>query len=149
MSLAELTGTAARHNAFQWFHRASGKPRERLRKLEDALARPQPEPEAEPVSAGAFVDQIEAAIQEQSRREIMSVLVHLKQSEIRALVRRTARAKGRYLAALMELPRSQSSRKTAIEALALARQEYEELEKGLETLRRMILDHDVQVAGVR
>jgi hypothetical protein len=49
----------------------------------------------------------------------------------------------------MELPRSQSSRKTAIEELALARQEYQELEKGLELLRQLILDNDVQVGGVR
>ena len=147
MSLAELTGPLTRNNALQWFHRTSGTPRERLRMLEDALALP--EPEAEPVSAGAFVDQIEETIQEQSKREIMSVLVHLKQSEVRALVRRAAHAKGRYLAALMELPRSQSSRKTVIEELVLARQEYEELEKGLQILRQLVLDNDVQVGGVR
>lgn len=148
MTLAELTGLDGRGNStLQWFHRTSGKPKERLRMLEDALA--VPEPDAEPVSAGAFVEQIEETIQEQSKREIMSVLVHLKQSEIRALVRRTAHAKGRYLAALMELPRSQCSRKTAIEELTLARQEYEELEKGLEILRQMILDNDVQIGGVR
>lgn len=148
MTLAELTGFDGRGNStLQWFHRTSGKPKERLRMLEDALA--VPEPDAEPVSAGAFVEQIEETIQEQSKREIMSVLVHLKQSEIRALVRRAAHAKGRYLAALMELPRSQCSRKTAIEELALARQEYEELEKGLEVLRQLILDNDVQITGVR
>lgn len=146
MTFAELTGNTS-SNALQWFHRTSGKPRERLRLLEDALATPQPEPE--PLSAGAFVEQIEDTIQEQSKREIMSVLVQLKQSEIRALARRAAHAKGRYLAALMELPRSQCSRKTAIEGLALARQEYEELEKGLQILRRLILDNDVQVGGVR
>lgn len=148
MTLSELTGFDGRGNStLQWFHRTSGKPKERLRMLEDALA--VPEPDAEPVSAGAFVEQIEESIQEQSKREIMSVLVHLKQSEIRALVRRAAHAKGRYLAALMELPRSQCSRKTAIEELALARQEYEELEKGLEVLRQLILDNDVQITGVR
>lgn len=147
MTLAELTGRTGRNNALQWFHLTSGRPQERLRTLEDALAKP--EPEVEPVSAGAFADQIDQTIQEQSKREIMSVLVHLKQSEIRALVRRAAHAKGRYLAALMELPRSQCSRKTAIEELAVARREYEELEKGLEILRRLILDNDVQVAGVR
>lgn len=148
MTLAELTGFDGRGNSsLQWFHRTSGKPQERLRMLEDALAVPEADPE--PVSAGAFVEQIEETIQEQSKREIMSVLVHLKQSEIRALVRRAAHAKGRYLAALMELPRSQCSRKTAIEELALARQEYEELEKGLEVLRQLILDNDVQINGVR
>jgi hypothetical protein len=148
MTLAELTGFDGRGNStLQWFHRTSGKPKERLRMLEDALA--VPEPDAEPVSAGAFVEQIEETIQEQSKREIMSVLVHLKQSEIRALVRRAAHAKGRYLAALMELPRSQCSRRTAIDELALARQEYEELEKGLEVLRQLILDNDVQITGVR
>src|SRR3546814_2521573 len=88
-------------------------------------------------------------IQAQSKREIMSVLVHLTQSEIRALVRRAAHAKGRYLATLMELPRSLSSRRTAVEELALARQEYEELEKGLEILRQLILDNDIQIGGVR
>lgn len=114
--------------------------------LEDALAVPEPDPE--PLTAGAFVEQIEESIQEQSKREIMSVLVHLKQSEIRALVRRTAQAKGRYLAALMEMPRTQASRKTALGELALARQEYEELEKGLEILRQLILDNDVQISGI-
>jgi hypothetical protein len=148
MILAELTGHDSRNNsALQWFHRTSGKPQERLRMLEDALAVPDPIPE--PLSAGAFVEHIDDTIQEQSKREIMSVLVHLKQNEIRALVRKAAHAKGRYLAALMEMPRSQSSRKTAIEELSLARQEYEELEKGLEVLRQLILDNDVQIGGVR
>ncbi|MGF1630962.1 MAG: hypothetical protein ACFCUT_15930 [Kiloniellaceae bacterium] len=147
MTLTEMTGYSSRNNALQWFHRSSGKPQERLRMLEDALAVPEPAPE--PVSAGAFVEQIEDTMQEQSKREIMSVLVHLKQSEIKALVRRAAHAKGRYLAALVEMPRSLSSRKTAIEELSLARQEYEELEKGLEILRQMILDNDVQVSGLR
>ena len=154
MTLADLTGRDDNRGpdnrgggALQWFHRSSGKPKERLRMLEDALAVPEPAPE--PVSAGAFVEQIEETIQEQSKREIMSVLVHLKQSEIRALVRRAAHAKGRYLAALMELPRSQCSRKTAVEELSLARREYEELERGLEVLRRLILDNDVQIGGVR
>jgi hypothetical protein len=148
MTLAELTGHNARSNqALQWFHRSSGKPQERLRLLEEALAVPEPEPE--PISAGAFVEHIDDTIQEQSKREIMSVLVHLKQNEIRALVRRAAHAKGRYLAALMELPRSQSSRKSAVEELSLARREYEELERGLEILRELILDNDVQVGGVK
>jgi len=35
------------------------------------------------------------------------------------------------------------------EELTLARQEYEELEKGLEVLRQLILDNDVQITGVR
>lgn len=148
MTLADLTGYDGRNSsALQWFHRSSGKPQERLRMLEDALAVPEPDPE--PVSAGAFVEQIEDTMQEQSKREIMSVLVHLKQSEIKALVRRAAHAKGRYLAALMEMPRSQASRKSAVEELSLARREYEELEKGLEILRQMILDNDVQIGGVR
>jgi hypothetical protein len=148
MTLEDLTGHNSRSaQALQWFHRSSGKPKERLRMLEETLAVPEPEPE--PVSAGAFVEHIDDTIQEQSKREIMSVLVHLKQSEIRALVRRAAHAKGRYLAALMELPRSQSSRKSAVEELSLARREFEELEKGLEILRALILDNDVQIAGVK
>jgi len=152
MTLSELAGFDNRsggNGALQWFHRTSGRPQERLRMLEDALAVPEPKAEAEAVSAGAFVEQIDDSIQEQSKREIMSVLVNLRQSEIRALVRRAAHAKGRYLAALMEMPRSQCSRKTAVEELALARQEYEELEKGLELLRQLILDNDVQINGVR
>ena len=156
MTLAELAGFDNRNSAngtLQWFHRTSGKPQERLRMLEDALAAPEPQADSQPapeaVSAGAFVEQIEDSIQEHSKREIMSVLVNLKQTEIRALVRRTARAKGRYLAALMEMPRSQSSRKTAVEELSLARREYEELEKGLDVLRELILENDIQVNGVR
>jgi hypothetical protein len=148
MTLADLIADDRqdRGGSLQWFHRTSGKPKERLRMLEDALAVPEPDPE--PLSAGAFVEQIEDTIQEHSKREIMSVLVHLKQTEIRALVRRAAHAKGRYIAALMEMPRTQCSRKTAVEELALARQEYEELEKGLEMLRQLILDNDVQINGV-
>lgn len=114
--------------------------------LEDTLAVPEPERRA--VSAGQFVDQIDETIQEHGRSEVMSVLVHLKQSEIRALVRRAARAKGRYLAALMALPRSQANRRSAVEEVTLARQEYEELDIGLKTLRQLILDNDIDVIGV-
>lgn len=147
MTLADLTGLDPRSNAaLQWFHRSSGKPREALRMLEDTLAVPEPERRA--VSAGQFVDQIDETIQEHGRSEVMSVLVHLKQSEIRALVRRAARAKGRYLAALMALPRSQANRRSAVEEVTLARQEYEELDIGLKTLRQLILDNDIDVIGV-
>lgn len=132
--------------ALQWFQRSSGKPRQSLRLLEETLA--VPEPERPSLSAGQFVDQIDETLRELSRGEIMSVLVHLKQSEIRALVRHTAYAKGRYLAALMELPRKQASRKAAIEEVALLRQEFEELETGLTTLRQLILDNDIEVTGV-
>lgn len=132
--------------ALQWFQRSSGKPRQSLRLLEETLA--VPEPERPSLSAGQFVDQIDDTLRELSRGEIMSVLVHLKQSEIRALVRHTAHAKGRYLAALMELPRKQASRKAAIEEIALLRQEFEELETGLTTLRQLILDNDIEVTGV-
>ncbi len=147
MTFADLTGLDPRSNsALQWFHRSSGKPRETLRLLEETLA--VPEPDRPRVSAGQFVDQIDETIQEQGRQEIMSVLVNLKQSEIRALVRRAAHAKGRYLAALMELPRNQASRKSAVEEVALLRQEYEELDVGLKTLRQLILDNDIDVVGV-
>lgn len=147
MSFADLTGTDSRSNsALQWFHRSSGKPQEALRMLEETLA--VPEPERPSVSAGQFVEEIDESIQEHGRREVMSVLIHLKQSEVRALVRRAARAKGRYLAALMALPRSQAGRKAAVEEVTLARQEYEELEMGLKTLRQLILDNDIDVIGV-
>lgn len=147
MSFADFPGTDPRSNtALQWFHRSSGKPRETLRMLEETLAVPEPERPA--VSAGQFVEEIDETIQEHGRREVMSVLVHLKQSEVRALVRRAARAKGRYLAALMALPRSQAGRKAAVEEVVLARQEYEELEMGLKTLRQLILDNDIDVIGV-
>src|SRR3546814_18848321 len=112
MTLVELTGNAARNNALQWFHRTSGRPRERLRMLEDALALPAPA--AEPTSAGAFVEPIEETIQEQSKREIMSVLVPLTQSEIMALVRRAAHAKRRLLAALLHLPPRPSRHNTTV-----------------------------------
>ncbi|HIP77928.1 MAG TPA: hypothetical protein EYH07_05655 [Kiloniellaceae bacterium] len=147
MTFTDLSrGDPRTNDALQWFHRTSGKPRQTLRMLEETLAAP--EPERPKVSAGEFVEQIDDSIQEQGRREVMSVLVNLRQSEIRALVRRAAHAKGRYLAALMELPRSQASRKTAIEEVALLRREYEELEIGLKTLRQLVLDNDIDVIGV-
>ncbi|NIA67611.1 hypothetical protein HBA54_03310 [Pelagibius litoralis] len=147
MTFADLTGIEPGSNqALQWFHRSSGKPRETLRMLEETLAAP--EPERPRVSAGQFVDQIDESIQEQGRHEVMSVLVHLKQSEIKALVRRAAHAKGRYLAALMELPRNQANRKAAVGEVSLLRQEYEELETGLKTLRQLILDNDIDIIGV-
>ncbi len=147
MTFSDLTGLDSRQtSALQWFHRSSGKPREALRLLEETLAVPEPERPA--VSAGEFAEQIEETMQEHGRREIMSVLVHLKQSEIRILARHAARAKGRYLAALMALPRSQAGRKAAVAEVTLARQEYEELEMGLKTLRQLILDNDIDIIGV-
>src|SRR3546814_6945726 len=91
MTLAELTANPSRNNALQWFHRTSGKPQERLRMLEDALAAPEPlpglgaVPAPEPVSAGAFVEQIEETIQAQSKREIMRSEEHT--SELQSLMR--------------------------------------------------------------
>lgn len=147
MSFPDLSERDPRSNpTLQWFHRSSGKPQQTLRMLEDALA--VPEAEQPSVTAGQFVDEIDDTIQEHSRREVMSVLVHLKQREVKALVRRTAHAKGRYLAALMELPRNQATRKSAVEEVSLLRREYEELEIGLKTLRQLILDSDIDIIGV-
>lgn len=147
MSFSDLSDLDPRSNPnLQWFHRSSGKPQQNLRMLEEALA--VPEPEQASITAGQFVEEIDDTIQEHSRREVMSVLVHLKQREVKALVRRTAHAKGRYLAALMELPRKQATRKAAVEEVALLRREYEELEMGLKTLRQLILDNDIDIIGI-
>lgn len=99
-------------------------------------------------SAGAFADEIERAMRQESFRQVSDAVLTVKASEVHALVREAAKAKGRYLAALIEMSRKAQSNHAAQVELRKLRLHCEELTLGVEKLRQMILDREIDIDGI-
>jgi len=111
--------------------------------------RPEPVSESEAIlSAAAFLEQIDSLSREVVRDEAMRALVTIKPAEIRALVIQIAKTKGRYLAALLESSNQTNGKDDAIGELQRLRLRYDELSAGLNQLRAMILEGEIEVEGV-
>ena len=100
------------------------------------------------LSAAAFLEQIDSLARDAARDEAMRALVSIKPSEVRALVTQVAKTKGRYLAALLESSGKATGKEDSIVELQRLRRRYEELSAGLEQLRAMILEGEIEVEGV-
>ena len=110
-----------------------------------------PEPVSAPdgaLSAAVFLEQIDSLSRNAARDEAMRALVSIKPSEIRALVIQSAKTKGRYLAALLESANKATGKDEAIIELQRLRLRHEELSAGLQQLRAMILEGEIEVEGV-
>ena len=101
------------------------------------------------LAAGQYDRMIEDMIRNESEAEIIQHVIKVERSEVAALVKQVARAKGRYLATLLESSKGKSVPSSRIEDLKQLRDTHEELLQGLNDLRRHILDGTVMVEGVR
>ncbi len=111
--------------------------------------RPEPVSKSEGIlSAAAFLEQIDSLSREVVRDEAMRALVTIKPSEIRALVVQIAKTKGRYFAALLESAKQTTGKDERIGELQRLRLCHEELSAGLNQLRAMILEGEIEVEGV-
>ena len=80
-----------------------------------------------------------------ARHETMEAVVQLRSSEVRALVRRVAKSKGRYLAAFVEFANHGPANDAAVGELQRLRLRYEELSAGLAQLREMIFEGQIEI----
>lgn len=103
----------------------------------------------ESVAAGQYDRMIEDMIRNESRAEIIQHVIKVERSEVAALVKQVARAKGRYLATLLESSKGKSVSSSRIEDLKQLRETYDELLQGLNDLRSHIVNGTVLVEGVR
>ncbi|WP_282606856.1 hypothetical protein [Pelagibius sp. Alg239-R121] len=101
------------------------------------------------VAAGQYDRMIEDMIRNESQAEIIQHVIKVERTEVAALVKQVARAKGRYLATLLESSKGKSVSASSIEDLKQLRDTHEELQQGLNDLRRHIMDGTVMVEGVR
>ena len=87
-------------------------------------------------------------IRNESQAEITQHVIKVERSEVAALVKQVARAKGRYLATLLESSKGKSVSSSRIEDLKQLRETHEELLQGLNDLRKHIVNGTVLVEGV-
>lgn len=106
-------------------------------------------PSNQSVAAGQYDRMIEDMIRTETQAEIVQHVIKVERPEVAALVKQVARAKGRYLATLLESSKGKSVPSSRIEDLKQLRDTHEELLQGLNDLRRHILDGTVMVEGVR
>ncbi len=104
---------------------------------------------SETVAAGQYDRMIEDMIRNESQAEITQHVIKVERSEVAALVKQVARAKGRYLATLLESSKGKSVSSSRIEDLRQLRETYDELLQGLNDLRSHIVNGTVMVEGVR
>lgn len=103
----------------------------------------------ESVAAGQYDRMIEDMIRNESQAEINRHVIKVERSEVAALVKQVARAKGRYLATLLESSKGKSVSSSRIDDLRQLRETYEELLQGLNDLRSHIVNGTILVEGVR
>ena len=80
--------------------------------------------------------------------EVMNAAVSISQAEVRALIRITAKAKGRYLAALIDQTSRSQKPAQATSDLRRLREHHEELSHGVERVKSLILKGEVLVQGI-
>lgn len=103
---------------------------------------------SESLAAGQYDRMIEDMIRNESQAEITQHVIKVERSEVAALVKQVARAKGRYLATLLESSKGKSVSSSRIEDLKQLRETHEELLQGLNDLRKHIVNGTVLVEGV-
>ncbi len=100
------------------------------------------------LSSGAFIEELDVLEASVDREEAMEALVSLSQAEVRGVIRLAAKAKARYLAALVDLSQRTVRPDHAVGDLRNLRERCEELSTGVARLKSMILNGDVQVQGI-
>ncbi len=108
------------------------------------------EPEAPRVNPQQYIRELEHFVSEQNRKSVRSTVMDVSSKEIEGVASTAAKIRGRYLARLLDTgtPPDGLLKHSAVEELTRYRQAYEELQRGLETLKEAIADGDVHVRGM-
>ncbi|MGH6946026.1 MAG: hypothetical protein ACREDZ_01750 [Kiloniellales bacterium] len=146
MALAESMETAA----FSWMKRGGAEPH----KTAPAAARPAVADTRRPAPAemtlGQYLRHLDDLMLRETRDAVMQAVVRVPPQEIEALIRKTTKLRGRYLALLLER-RLATPLVGAFEAeeLRKARKRYEEFDRGIAALREAISAGIVEVSGLK
>ena len=108
------------------------------------------EPEAPRVNPKQYIRELEHYASEQNRKSVRATVMDVSSKEIEGVARTAAKIRGRYLARLLDAgtPPDGMLKHSSVEELTRYRQAYEELQRGLDTLKQAIAEGDVNVRGM-
>jgi hypothetical protein len=119
----------------------------------ESEAESQPTPSSTPSSAplgrSAYLRGLEEVIRRTEREEVQETLVSVSPAEVQTLVRKAAKAKARYLAAVLDTAEGESLPDTAaVKSMEAARERHEALEAGLQNLLAEMRRGSVDIQGI-
>ncbi len=102
-----------------------------------------------PLGRSAYLRGLEEVIRRTEREEVQETLVQVSPAEVQALVRKAAKAKARYLAAVLDTTEGEAlPDSAAVKAMEAARERHEALEAGLQNLLAEMRRGNVDIQGI-
>ncbi len=102
------------------------------------------------LSAPQFVRLLETLMREQTEKEITGSVIQAQPWEVTNLAKKSAKLKGRYMAALLDMSKDVSlPTADQVRELKGLRDKYEELDKGIELIKRTVLGGALKLGGLR
>jgi hypothetical protein len=115
---------------------------ERHRESQDA-------PSSAPLGRSAYLRGLEEVIRRTEREEVQETLVSVSPAEVQSLVRKAAKAKARYLAAVLDTAEGESLPDSgAVKSMEAARERHEALETGLQNLLAEMRRGSIDIQGI-
>jgi hypothetical protein len=129
---------------------AEGPSRERARTPADRRRPAEPgAPTAGEASLGDYLQALEQAVARSERTQIRETLVEVTPREIQTVIEKAAKAKARYLAAVLDLAEVEALPEAKqIETLETARLRHEAMQAGVAALTAALRAGHVKIAGV-
>ncbi len=104
---------------------------------------------AAPLGRSAYLRGLEEVIRRTEREEVQETLVSVSPAEVQALVRKAAKAKARYLAAVLDTTEGEAlPDSAAVKSMEAARERHEALEAGLQNLLAEMRRGNVDIQGI-
>jgi hypothetical protein len=102
-----------------------------------------------PLGRNAYLRGLEEVIRRTEREEVQDTLVSVSPTEVQKLVRKAAKAKARYLAAVLDGTDGEGLPDTAaVKSMEMARERHEALEAGLQNLLAEMRRGNVDIQGI-
>jgi len=106
-------------------------------------------PASAPLGRSAYLRGLEEVIRRTEREEVQETLVSVSPAEVQTLVRKAAKAKARYLAAVLDTAEGESlPDSAAVKSMEAARERHEALEAGLQNLLAEMRRGSVDIQGI-
>lgn len=102
-----------------------------------------------PLGRSAYLRGLEEVVRRTEREEVQETLVSVSPTEVQKLVRKAAKAKARYLAAVLDTSEGDGLPDSAsVKAMESARERHEALETGLQNLLAEMRRGNVDIKGI-
>ncbi|MDH5750179.1 MAG: hypothetical protein OEY85_12790 [Rhodospirillales bacterium] len=102
------------------------------------------------LTAPQFVRLLDSLMREQTEKEITEAVIHAQPWEVTNLAKKSAKLKGRYMAALLDMSKDVSlPAADQIRELKGLRERYEELDEGLALIKETVLGGALKLGGLK